>query len=152
MSDQVDAADLSGAVAALQAVEEIKQLKYRYVRACDLKEMDALIDCFAAGDILVDYESTGRFERAKQFAAAFAEISLRGGRRIRDLGDAPRDPSVHHVARPGCGLRYVDAALSGGQHCDDDGDRRGGRLSRLLSQDRRQLEDRGKSLQNAVVL
>jgi len=104
MSDQVDAADLSGAVAALQAVEEIKQLKYRYVRACDLKDMDALIDCFAVGDILVDYESTGRFERAEKFAAAFAEISL-----LEEDGEYVIS-EMHHVIHPCIMLQGPDTA------------------------------------------
>ena len=36
-------------IARLEALEAIRQLKHRYLNACDLKEVESIRDCFATG-------------------------------------------------------------------------------------------------------
>src|SRR5262245_18670395 len=54
-----DTADLARRIRALEDVEAIKRLKYRYWRCLDLKLWDELAGCFAA-DATVDY-GNGRY-------------------------------------------------------------------------------------------
>ncbi|MEO3825704.1 nuclear transport factor 2 family protein [Actinomadura sp. B10D3] len=43
-----DPSDLAERIARLEAIEEIKALKHRYLRACDAKDPAAFRDCFVA--------------------------------------------------------------------------------------------------------
>ncbi|WP_300681891.1 nuclear transport factor 2 family protein [Nocardioides sp.] len=64
-------------IARLEAIEAIRQLKHRYLRACDLKEPDTFRECFVAHGATVDYgPRIGRFEDADGIAAVFAKIAL----------------------------------------------------------------------------
>ena len=54
--------DLERRIRALEDVEAIKRLKYRYWRHLDLKQWDELADCFAA-DATVSY-GDGRYRFA----------------------------------------------------------------------------------------
>ena len=50
-----DAMTLEQRIARLEALEAIRELKHRYLNACDLKDVAAIRDCFAQGPVLIDY-------------------------------------------------------------------------------------------------
>lgn len=64
-------------LARLEAVEEIRRLKHRYLRACDLKQPDTFRECFVAHGAVVDYgPRMGRFEDADGIAAVYRRVAL----------------------------------------------------------------------------
>ncbi len=64
-------------MAALEAVEDIKRLKYRYLRACDRKQPEVFRDCFVASGAVLDYgESIGQFRDADGIREVFEAIAL----------------------------------------------------------------------------
>lgn len=82
-------------IAAIEAVEQIRTLKHRYLRACDAKRPDEFRDCFVAAGASIDYgPRIGRFEDADAIAAVFAAIALKrvdGRHVILDM---------HHAGHP----------------------------------------------------
>lgn len=70
------AGTLEERVAALEAVEQIKALKYRYLRACDRKDADAFRDCFVAEGASMDYGPTGSFEDRDALTEVFRSVGL----------------------------------------------------------------------------
>lgn len=82
--------DLEKRVQALEDVEAIKRLKYRYLRHLDLKQWDELGGCFAA-DATVGY-GDGRY----RFAGVEAILGfLRGA-----LGHETGSVTIHHGHHP----------------------------------------------------
>ncbi|MEO3786775.1 nuclear transport factor 2 family protein [Actinocorallia sp. B10E7] len=63
-------------VAALEAVEAIKALKHRYLRACDLKDAETLRDCFVAEGASIDYGPAGAFEGADLLTDLYRKVAL----------------------------------------------------------------------------
>ena len=59
----------------LEALEDIRQLKHRYLNACDLKDVESIRDCFAEGEILIDYGSVGLFNDRDSFVGLFQEMA-----------------------------------------------------------------------------
>ena len=51
--------NLEQRIARLEALEDIRQLKHRYLNACDLKQVEVIADCFAEGEVLIDYGPLG---------------------------------------------------------------------------------------------
>lgn len=41
--------DFEQRLARLEALEAIRQLKHRYLNACDLKEVEVIRECFTSG-------------------------------------------------------------------------------------------------------
>ena len=77
MSD-VTTPSLEERIAALEAVEEIKRLKYRYLRACDRKQPEEFRACFVASGAVLDYgEKLGQFRDADGIRAVFEAIALK---------------------------------------------------------------------------
>ncbi len=76
-------------IARLEALEAIRQLKHRYLNACDLKEVETIRDCFATGPIVVDFEAVGRFEDRDSFVALYQSLACHSN--VRDS---------HHGANP----------------------------------------------------
>jgi len=65
-------------ISALEAVEQIKALKYRYLRACDRKDPDAFRECFVADGAFIDYgPRIGRFDDADGIAEVFRSLALK---------------------------------------------------------------------------
>lgn len=65
-------------LARLEAIEQIKALKHRYLRACDAKRPDDFRNCFIAEGAVVDYgPQIGAFEDADGIAAVFSHIALK---------------------------------------------------------------------------
>ncbi|HJV27643.1 MAG TPA: nuclear transport factor 2 family protein [Aromatoleum sp.] len=91
--------DIEHRIARLEALEAIRQLKHRYLNACDLKEVESIRDCFAEGPIVVDYEGVGRFEDRDRFVALYQSLACH-----------PRVLDSHHGANPEIELVDADSA------------------------------------------
>jgi hypothetical protein len=85
-----DLAELERRLRALEDIESLKQLKYRYWRHLDLKQWDELAGCFAA-DATVCY-SSGKYE-FKGVAAIMGFLS-------EALGHARGSVTIHHGHHP----------------------------------------------------
>ncbi|WLD65529.1 nuclear transport factor 2 family protein [Pseudomonas sp. OVF7] len=86
-------------IARLEALDAIRQLKHRYFNACDLKEVEVIRDCFAEGEILIDYGPLGIFRERDSFVALYKELACQD--RVIDL---------HHGANPEIELLTEDEA------------------------------------------
>lgn len=86
-------------IARLEALEAIRQLKHRYLNACDLKDVEAIRACFAAGPVLIDYGPLGVFRERDSFVALYQELACHA--RVIDL---------HHGANPELELLAEDEA------------------------------------------
>ena len=69
-----DLADINARLERLEAIEEIKRLKARYLNACDLKRPDEVKDCFISHGAVIDYKPIGRFENREAFVDIFVEM------------------------------------------------------------------------------
>jgi hypothetical protein len=87
-------------IARLEALEAIRQLKHRYFNACDLKDVAAIRDCFATGEVLIDYGPVGCFRDRDSFIELYRELAC--NERVIDL---------HHGANPEIELRGADEAV-----------------------------------------
>jgi hypothetical protein len=81
--------NLEQRIARLEALEDIRQLKHRYLNACDLKQVEVIADCFAEGEVLIDYGPLGIFRERDSFVALYRELACH--ERVIDL---------HHGANP----------------------------------------------------
>lgn len=64
-------------IARLEAIEEIRRLKHRYLRACDSKEPDTFRDCFVTVGASIDYgPRIGRFEDAEGIVEVYRRVAL----------------------------------------------------------------------------
>ncbi len=63
-------------VAALEAIEQIKTVKHRYLRACDRKDAEGFRECFVAEGAVLDYGPLGAFEGAGALTEVFKRIAL----------------------------------------------------------------------------
>ena len=51
----------------LQAIEDIRQLKARYLNACDRQDPEAVRDCFAEGEVIIDMSYFGHCRDRDEF-------------------------------------------------------------------------------------
>ena len=58
---------LEGQLARLQAAEDIKALKARYLNACDRQDPEAVRDCFAEGEVIIDMSYFGHCSNRDEF-------------------------------------------------------------------------------------
>lgn len=86
-------------IARLEALDAIRQLKHRYLNACDLKQVDVIRDCFAEGGILIDYGPLGTFHERDSFVALYQELACQD--RVID---------IHHGVNPEIELFGEDEA------------------------------------------
>lgn len=93
--------NLEERIARLEALEAIQRLKHRYLNACDLKQVETIRDCFAAGDILIDYGPIGVFRDRDSFVALY-----------QDLACQPRVIDLHHGSNPEIDLLSEDEAVA----------------------------------------
>ena len=49
-------------LARLEALEAIRRLKARFLNACDRQDPEAVRDCFAEGEVIIDMSYYGRCE------------------------------------------------------------------------------------------
>lgn len=76
---------LAARVAALEDINAIRQLKARYLRACDLKDVPALRDTLLP-DVRLDYQNFPPFDEREAFIALFEQMACQGG--VYDLHHA----------------------------------------------------------------
>lgn len=73
----VESSTLEDRIAALEAVEAIKALKYRYVRACDAKDPAVFRSCFVRHGAVLDYgPRIGRYDDAEGIVEVFRKVAL----------------------------------------------------------------------------
>jgi len=65
--------DLERRIQRLEDIEAIRQLKARYFHACDRKDVETLRQCFAEGEIHIDYGVIGRFNDREAFLSVYKE-------------------------------------------------------------------------------
>ena len=92
---------LDGRLRALEDIEAIKQLKHRYLIACDAKDVDGFRDCFAAGAgaVRIAFGRIGDFDDRDALAETF-----------RNLACHPHIVETHHAQNPVIELLGADAA------------------------------------------
>lgn len=71
--------DLAARLTALEDKEAIRALKARYLRACDLKQVEDVRDCFATGKIRIAYENFPEFDDRDAFVAIYQQMACNGG-------------------------------------------------------------------------
>ncbi|MBV0934706.1 nuclear transport factor 2 family protein [Marinobacterium weihaiense] len=76
-------------LARLEALEAIRQLKHRYLNACDTKDVVRIRDCFAPGAISIDYGPIGTFDNRDRFIDLYRQLACH--ERVKDL---------HHAGNP----------------------------------------------------
>lgn len=72
-----DIEDLEQRLARLEAVEQIERIKYRYLRACDAKDPDAMRECFVKDGAEIDYGPLGTFAGRDQLVDLYSGLALR---------------------------------------------------------------------------
>ncbi|MCR5976577.1 nuclear transport factor 2 family protein [Gordonia jinghuaiqii] len=89
----------------LARIESIKQLKYRYWRACDGKNPSQFRSCFVASGARLDYGPLGTFDDAEPMAKIFEQVALHrvdGNYAILDM---------HHGFHPDITLTSTTTAI-----------------------------------------
>jgi hypothetical protein len=71
--------DVAARLAALEDKEAIRELKARYLRACDLKQPDIVRECFAPGPIRIAYENFPEFTDRDAFVDIYREMGCKPG-------------------------------------------------------------------------
>ncbi|TDC55217.1 nuclear transport factor 2 family protein [Actinomadura sp. KC345] len=106
MSQHPDGRDLAGRIARLEAVEEIKALKHRYLRACDAKDPEGFRACFIDSGASIDFGRLGRFDDADGIVKVFESIALQrvdGKNVILDMHHAMHPDITVHDAETASG-------------------------------------------------
>lgn len=86
---------LAERVARLEARQEIEELKYRYLHACDHKDPEEFRACFISEGADIDYGELGAFATVDDLVALFSRIAAaRGG----EGGHIVLD--MHHALHP----------------------------------------------------
>lgn len=70
---------LAERVARLEARQEIEELKYRYLRACDHKDPEEFRACFIREGADIDYGELGAFATVDDLVTLFTRIALARG-------------------------------------------------------------------------
>eukprot|EP01037_Dinobryon_pediforme_P008061 gene8061-8138_t len=78
--------DLATRLAALEDKEAIRLLKARYLRACDLKLVDQVRDCFLPTGVRIAYQNFPEFSDRDAFVAVYEQMACNGG--VYDLHHA----------------------------------------------------------------
>lgn len=72
-----DIRELERRLARLEAVDQIERLKYRYLRACDRKDTEAMRDCFVREGAEIDYGPLGKFTGRDALVDLYTSLALR---------------------------------------------------------------------------
>ncbi|MAT94679.1 MAG: bile acid 7-alpha dehydratase [Halioglobus sp.] len=91
--------ELEQRIARLEAIEAIRQLKYRYFHACDQKQPEQVRECFAPGPIELEYGRIGSFGDREDMLAVFTELACQ-----------PHIVEMHHGQNPQIELHSADEA------------------------------------------
>ena len=90
----------------LDAVHEIKNLKYRYFKACDNHNISLIEDCFCDGDIHIDFENFGTFSTAQSMLRVYKDKSINDGQIESHYGKNPVINIYNDHADAQWGLAY----------------------------------------------
>ncbi|ABP64504.1 hypothetical protein Saro_3645 (plasmid) [Novosphingobium aromaticivorans DSM 12444] len=71
--------DIAARLGVLEDKEAIRALKARYLRACDLKEVEDVRDCFAPGKIRIAYQNFPEFDDRDAFVEIYRQMACNGG-------------------------------------------------------------------------
>ncbi|MCH9691582.1 MAG: nuclear transport factor 2 family protein [Gammaproteobacteria bacterium] len=77
-------------IARLEAIEYIKQLKARYLLACDQRDFDGLRSCFVTSGLVINYGFIGKFTSVEQFISTFSDMTQHAGHIDLHHGLAPQ--------------------------------------------------------------
>ena len=66
--------DLAARLRVLEDIEAIRRLKARYFFCCDQKNPQGMRDCFAPGNVPIDYGPIGVFDQRDALAQVFAHL------------------------------------------------------------------------------
>lgn len=69
--------ELEQRLARLEAIQEIERLKYRYLRACDRKDPEAIRECFVRDGAELDYGPLGKLAGRDALVDVFTSLALR---------------------------------------------------------------------------
>lgn len=78
--------DLARRLTELEDKEAIRRLKARYLRACDLKHVDDVRDCFLPTGVRIEYENFPLFTDRDAFVDVYRQMACNGG--VYDLHHA----------------------------------------------------------------
>lgn len=83
----------------LEATEAIRDLKARYLAACDAKDPEGVRACFADGGIEIDYGPIGSFDNADDLVAIYRKMACH-----------PHMVEMHHGSNPRIEVLDTDTA------------------------------------------
>jgi hypothetical protein len=92
-------ADMERRLLALEDVRAIKDLKFRYLRACDRKQPGDVLDCLDPDGAVIAYDGFPSFETREAFVQVF-----------EDMGCKPTIIDMHHGENPVIVLHGADSA------------------------------------------
>jgi hypothetical protein len=81
-----DLASLAARIAALEDIEAIRQLKARYLRGCDHKQVDTIRATLLPQGVRIDYQGFPLFDDRDAFLAVYEQMACQGG--VYDLHHA----------------------------------------------------------------
>ena len=67
--------NISARIEAIQAVYDIKNLKFKYLNACDLKKPNDILECFDSTKVYIDFENFGIFSSAHDMVEKYKIFS-----------------------------------------------------------------------------
>ena len=83
----------------LEAAEAIRNLKARYLAACDRKDPATMRACFADGTVEIDYGAVGCFDNADALVALYTQMACHD-----------HMVELHHGSNPQISVTAEDAA------------------------------------------
>ena len=63
--------NISARIESIQAVNDIKNLKFKYLNACDLKKPNDILGCFDSKKVYIDFEDFGIFSSAQDMVEKY---------------------------------------------------------------------------------
>jgi len=75
MSHPTTSDDLARRLARLEAIEAIKNLKSRYLSACDQKQVEVMRGCFPDETMVIDYGPVGSFTHRDQLIELYQKFA-----------------------------------------------------------------------------
>lgn len=97
--NEISLNDLARRVQVLEDERAIRELKARYLRACDLKDVDGVRDTLLPEGAIIEFEGFPRFTDRDAFVAVYSEI-----------GCAPGVYDIHHGANAAIAFDGEDSA------------------------------------------
>ena len=90
---------LEARIQALEDREAIRQLKSRYLRACDLKDVETIRDCFDPEGVRIAYQGFPEFTRRDDFVETYRQMACQPG--VYD---------IHHATNSDIEFLHADEA------------------------------------------